>query len=94
MAGFSGSLAGATAATLFWFTASAHAIEVGIVGFQFSSETHARVANAAAAAATGSPSPRASCALIGACSATSAPATMPSTDQKAVIVAIPFMPTT
>ena len=51
MAGFSGSLAGATAATLFWFTASAHAIEVGIVGFQFSSETHARVANAAAAAA-------------------------------------------
>lgn len=51
MAGFGGYLAGATAATLFWFTASVHAIEVGIVGFQFSSETHARVANAAAAAA-------------------------------------------
>ena len=29
----------------------AHAFDVGIVGFQFSSETHARVANAAAAAA-------------------------------------------
>ncbi|HEY8565191.1 MAG TPA: substrate-binding domain-containing protein [Beijerinckiaceae bacterium] len=30
---------------------SAAAVEVGIIGFQFSSETHARVANAAAAAA-------------------------------------------
>lgn len=30
---------------------SANAFEVGIIGFQFSSETHARVANAAAAAA-------------------------------------------
>ena len=30
---------------------SASAVEVGIIGFQFSSETHARVANAAAAAA-------------------------------------------
>jgi ABC-type sugar transport system substrate-binding protein len=29
----------------------ASAFEVGIIGFQFSSETHARVANAAAAAA-------------------------------------------
>lgn len=51
MVGFRGYLAGATAATLLWFTASVQAIEVGIVGFQFSSETHARVANAAAAAA-------------------------------------------
>lgn len=51
MIGFGRCLAGATAATLLWFTASAHALEVGIVGFQFSSETHARVANAAAAAA-------------------------------------------
>jgi simple sugar transport system substrate-binding protein/ribose transport system substrate-binding protein len=51
MAGFRSYLAGATAATLCWFTASVHAFEVGIVGFQFSSETHARVANAAAAAA-------------------------------------------
>ena len=30
---------------------SAFAFELGIIGFQFSSETHARVANAAAAAA-------------------------------------------
>ena len=30
---------------------AAHAFDVGIIGFQFSSETHARVANAAAAAA-------------------------------------------
>jgi ABC-type sugar transport system substrate-binding protein len=51
MVGFRGYVAGATAATLFWFTASVHAFEVGIVGFQFSSEMHARVANAAAAAA-------------------------------------------
>lgn len=32
-------------------TSAASAFEVGIIGFQFSSETHARVANAAAAAA-------------------------------------------
>lgn len=51
MAGFSRYLAGATAAMLFSFTASVQALEVGIIGFQFSSETHARVANAAAAAA-------------------------------------------
>src|SRR5690242_19682719 len=31
--------------------ASAQAFELGVIGFQFSSETHARVANAAAAAA-------------------------------------------
>ncbi len=30
---------------------SAQAVEIGVIGFQFSSETHARVANAAAAAA-------------------------------------------
>jgi simple sugar transport system substrate-binding protein/ribose transport system substrate-binding protein len=33
------------------FGGTAHAFEVGIIGFQFSSETHARVANAAAEAA-------------------------------------------
>ncbi|PSC05577.1 LacI family transcriptional regulator [Alsobacter soli] len=38
-------------ATLMASTLAAQAFEVGIVGFQFSSETHARVANAAAAAA-------------------------------------------
>src|SRR6186997_232256 len=32
-------------------SSQAFAFEVGIIGFQFSSETHARVANAAAAAA-------------------------------------------
>ncbi|MBI3507391.1 MAG: substrate-binding domain-containing protein [Proteobacteria bacterium] len=31
--------------------ATAQAVEIGVIGFQFSSETHARVANAAAAAA-------------------------------------------
>jgi ABC-type sugar transport system substrate-binding protein len=52
MIGFSRYFAGATAATLLWFTAaSAQALEVGIIGFQFSSETHARVVNAATAAA-------------------------------------------
>lgn len=40
-----------TAATLLWLATSAHAFEVGIIGFQFSSETHARVVNAAASAA-------------------------------------------
>ena len=35
----------------------------------------------AAAAATGMPRPRASCALIGACSAISVPARMPTSDQ-------------
>lgn len=39
------------AAALVAFGTSAQALEVGIIGFQFSSETHARVANAAAAAA-------------------------------------------
>jgi len=38
------------AAALFTLVQSAQAFEVGIIGFQFSSETHARVANAAAAA--------------------------------------------
>lgn len=42
-------LAGALA--LAWSTAAAGAFEIGVIGFQFSSETHARVANAAAAAA-------------------------------------------
>lgn len=42
-------LAGAFALTA--GMASAQAFEVGIIGFQFTSETHARVANAAAAAA-------------------------------------------
>jgi ABC-type sugar transport system substrate-binding protein len=51
MIGFGRHFAGATAAALLWFTASAHALEVGIIGFQFSSETHARVVNAATAAA-------------------------------------------
>ncbi|MFI5013166.1 MAG: sugar ABC transporter substrate-binding protein [Hyphomicrobiales bacterium] len=37
--------------TLFLATGAARAFELGIIGFQFSSETHARVANAAAAAA-------------------------------------------
>ena len=40
----------AAAALLLGSTASS-AFEVGVIGFQFSSETHARVANAAAAAA-------------------------------------------
>lgn len=39
------------AAALFALGSAAQAFEVGIIGFQFSSETHARVANAAAAAA-------------------------------------------
>lgn len=38
-------------ATLIALCQSAEAFEVGVIGFQFSSETHARVANAAAAAA-------------------------------------------
>ncbi|CAN7470207.1 substrate-binding domain-containing protein [Bosea sp. LjRoot9] len=38
-------------ATLIALCQSAGAFEVGVIGFQFSSETHARVANAAAAAA-------------------------------------------
>jgi simple sugar transport system substrate-binding protein/ribose transport system substrate-binding protein len=41
----------ATAVALLLQCGSAGAFEVGIIGFQFSSETHARVANAAAAAA-------------------------------------------
>ena len=40
-----------SAAALFAFAGAAQAFEVGIIGFQFSSETHARVANAAAEAA-------------------------------------------
>src|SRR4051812_49997756 len=39
------------AAALIAAAQAANAFEVGIIGFQFSSETHARVANAAAAAA-------------------------------------------
>ena len=39
------------AAALLALGSSAQAFELGVVGFQFSSETHARVANAAAAAA-------------------------------------------
>ena len=39
------------AAALVALGQSAQAFEVGIIGFQFTSETHARVANAAAAAA-------------------------------------------
>lgn len=39
------------AAMLLAGTAAAQAVEIGVIGFQFSSETHARVANAAAAAA-------------------------------------------
>ena len=35
------------------FTASAHAFKLGIIAFQMSSETHARVANSAADAAKG-----------------------------------------
>jgi ABC-type sugar transport system substrate-binding protein len=41
----------AAAAMLLAGTAAAGAVEIGVIGFQFSSETHARVANAAAAAA-------------------------------------------
>ena len=41
----------ASMAVLFTLGQSAHAFEIGVIGFQFSSETHARVANAAAAAA-------------------------------------------
>lgn len=41
----------AGALALAWSTIGANAFEIGVVGFQFSSETHARVANAAAAAA-------------------------------------------
>ena len=40
-----------TAAALVALSTSARAFEVGIIGFQFSSETHARAANAAAEAA-------------------------------------------
>ena len=39
------------ALALAWCMGSAAAFEIGVIGFQFSSETHARVANAAAAAA-------------------------------------------
>jgi hypothetical protein len=42
---------GCSAAALLALGQGAQAFEVGIIGFQFSSETHARVANAAAAAA-------------------------------------------
>jgi ribose transport system substrate-binding protein len=41
----------AAAVLLFALSQTAHAFELGIIGFQFSSETHARVANAAADAA-------------------------------------------
>lgn len=41
----------AAAAILVAGSVSAQAVEIGVIGFQFSSETHARVANAAAAAA-------------------------------------------
>ncbi len=41
----------AAAAMLLAGTVTAQAVEIGVIGFQFSSETHARVANAAAAAA-------------------------------------------
>jgi simple sugar transport system substrate-binding protein/ribose transport system substrate-binding protein len=41
----------AAAAAVLALTSSAHAFDVGIIGFQFTSETHARVANAAAEAA-------------------------------------------
>jgi simple sugar transport system substrate-binding protein/ribose transport system substrate-binding protein len=41
----------AAAAMLLAGTAAAQAVEIGVIGVQFSSETHARVANAAAAAA-------------------------------------------
>jgi len=41
----------AAAAMLLAGSAAAQAVEIGVIGFQFSSETHARVANAAAAAA-------------------------------------------
>jgi hypothetical protein len=41
----------AAGAMLFAASAAANAVEIGVIGFQFSSETHARVANAAAAAA-------------------------------------------
>lgn len=41
----------AAAALLFAFSQAANAFELGIIGFQFSAETHARVANAAADAA-------------------------------------------
>lgn len=39
------------ALALVWSLGSAAAFEIGVIGFQFSSETHARVANAATAAA-------------------------------------------
>ena len=45
------SLLCAAAAAFVAFGSAAQAFEVGIIGFQFSSETHARVANAAAEAA-------------------------------------------
>jgi ABC-type sugar transport system substrate-binding protein len=41
----------AAAAVLFALSQTANAFELGVIGFQFSSETHARVANAAADAA-------------------------------------------
>ena len=41
----------ASAFALVLGSAAAQAVEIGVIGFQFSSETHARVANAAAAAA-------------------------------------------
>ena len=40
-----------SAAALLALGQAAHAFELGVIGFQFTSETHARVANAAAAAA-------------------------------------------
>lgn len=45
------SIVGAAVAAFMTLGGAAQAFEVGIIGFQFSSETHARVANAAAAAA-------------------------------------------
>jgi simple sugar transport system substrate-binding protein/ribose transport system substrate-binding protein len=41
----------AAGALLFAASTAANAVEIGVIGFQFSSETHARVANAAADAA-------------------------------------------
>ena len=49
------SLFGAAVAAFMAIGSAAQAFEVGIIGFQFSSETHARVANAAAEAAKGAP---------------------------------------
>ena len=49
------------AAAIVGMAQGAQAFELGVIGFQFSSETHARVANAAAAAAKAKASPAANC---------------------------------